>query len=481
MRCLHCGKHLPLLRKLTGGGEFCSDAHRDEYHEQYNRLAVSRLVDARAKPEEAKPNATSGAQRLPPQAAANDKPSKQARVSEVVAAAPTRHTGSAAPPVTSSLSGAPGSSAPQPLAELPATQKVTAARVELEAPPSSYVDEFAPIELQPRRLERPSDSALELSPVLPAAPVLVHPSSQAVASCATGAFAPPQAAGYLVSRSVARSVAFAPHQAADPVMAAATAPSSPAIPAFGRQIKLPAARAVAVEIRPAPRAVAVKPLEAGVHANEIAAPKPLLRSTLAPVSARELPIAGSLNIEMALAPPPAGAPGMTAMLDFPWLAALRPAFDSALQLIDDPAESSPSTSADLTPSVVLAALSHAQVHMQVETKGAAQTAPEPSTLRPLAATAAAPGPGALAAGFESVRWRSHAALLDWNTVPFRPKMAIGAAPLRTRKDQTGNSRISPRSMLQLEADARQDMPEDLEGGSLLGKLGGLFGKRQKNG
>src|ERR1700739_1048285 len=53
MRCLYCGKHLPLLRKLTGG-EFCSDAHRDSYHEEYNRLAVSRLLQAQSRPDEPK-------------------------------------------------------------------------------------------------------------------------------------------------------------------------------------------------------------------------------------------------------------------------------------------------------------------------------------------------------------------------------------------------------------------------------------------
>src|ERR1700724_3792292 len=54
MRCLYCGKHLPLFRKLTGGGEFCSDTHRETYHDEYNRLAVSRLLQAQARPDEAK-------------------------------------------------------------------------------------------------------------------------------------------------------------------------------------------------------------------------------------------------------------------------------------------------------------------------------------------------------------------------------------------------------------------------------------------
>ena len=52
MRCLYCGKPLPLLKKLTGGGEFCSDAHRHKYQEEYNKLALSRLLQAQTAPSE---------------------------------------------------------------------------------------------------------------------------------------------------------------------------------------------------------------------------------------------------------------------------------------------------------------------------------------------------------------------------------------------------------------------------------------------
>jgi hypothetical protein len=44
MRCLYCGNELALLKKLTGDREFCSEAHRQKYQEQYNRLALSRLL-----------------------------------------------------------------------------------------------------------------------------------------------------------------------------------------------------------------------------------------------------------------------------------------------------------------------------------------------------------------------------------------------------------------------------------------------------
>jgi hypothetical protein len=46
MRCLYCGKELALFKRLTGGAEFCSDAHRQKYQEEYNQLALSRLLQA---------------------------------------------------------------------------------------------------------------------------------------------------------------------------------------------------------------------------------------------------------------------------------------------------------------------------------------------------------------------------------------------------------------------------------------------------
>src|ERR1700722_4417708 len=57
MRCLYCGKQLALLKRLTGSGEFCSDAHKQSYQEEYNRLALSRLLQAQSKPGEIKTTA----------------------------------------------------------------------------------------------------------------------------------------------------------------------------------------------------------------------------------------------------------------------------------------------------------------------------------------------------------------------------------------------------------------------------------------
>jgi len=46
MRCRYCGKEAALLKRLTGGGEFCSEAHKQSYQDEYNRLALSRLLQA---------------------------------------------------------------------------------------------------------------------------------------------------------------------------------------------------------------------------------------------------------------------------------------------------------------------------------------------------------------------------------------------------------------------------------------------------
>src|SRR5271165_3105419 len=53
MRCLYCGKELALLKRLTGGGDFCSDAHKQGYQEEYNRLALGRLLQAQKKGQQA--------------------------------------------------------------------------------------------------------------------------------------------------------------------------------------------------------------------------------------------------------------------------------------------------------------------------------------------------------------------------------------------------------------------------------------------
>lgn len=101
MRCLYCGKQLALLRRLTGSGEFCSDAHKQSYHEEYNRLALTRLIAARSKPDEPRGSGSSLNPLTMPLGLANSNKSRAsfetgpatgstARWNEVKEAAPSR-------------------------------------------------------------------------------------------------------------------------------------------------------------------------------------------------------------------------------------------------------------------------------------------------------------------------------------------------------------------------------------------------------
>lgn len=63
MRCLYCGKELALLKRMRGGGDFCSDAHKQSYQEEYNRLALGRLLQAQKK---GQPALSVAAQNIPP-------------------------------------------------------------------------------------------------------------------------------------------------------------------------------------------------------------------------------------------------------------------------------------------------------------------------------------------------------------------------------------------------------------------------------
>ena len=102
MRCLYCGKQLALLRRLTGSGEFCSDAHKQSYHEEYNRLALTRLIAAQSKPDEPRGSGSSLNPLTMPLGLANSKKmratgdlapasaSPSARWNEVREAAPSR-------------------------------------------------------------------------------------------------------------------------------------------------------------------------------------------------------------------------------------------------------------------------------------------------------------------------------------------------------------------------------------------------------
>ena len=70
MSCLQCGQHVTLLRRLVLGGEFCSDAHKRQYQEDYRSLILKRLLQAQSEAEDRRiPPRTNP---LPPPAAPPD-------------------------------------------------------------------------------------------------------------------------------------------------------------------------------------------------------------------------------------------------------------------------------------------------------------------------------------------------------------------------------------------------------------------------
>ena len=60
MRCLYCGKELALLKRWTRGGQFCSEAHKKSYQEEYNRIGLNRLLQAQSKPKAAQQEVSPG-------------------------------------------------------------------------------------------------------------------------------------------------------------------------------------------------------------------------------------------------------------------------------------------------------------------------------------------------------------------------------------------------------------------------------------
>src|ERR1700720_4005272 len=96
MRCLQCGKGIPLFKRLGGSSEFCSDAHRREYQQEYSQLALGRLMqshssESQVAPVQAPPLTTASAP------AANQPPAIAVNSGPAVNGAPAAAKPSAAP------------------------------------------------------------------------------------------------------------------------------------------------------------------------------------------------------------------------------------------------------------------------------------------------------------------------------------------------------------------------------------------------
>jgi hypothetical protein len=90
MRCLYCGKGLPLLKRLSRG-EFCSEEHRQNYQQEYSQLALNRLLQSQPAEESAKlgskPGSKQGAKHGPGPAP------KQESVSSLAGPSPNENSG----------------------------------------------------------------------------------------------------------------------------------------------------------------------------------------------------------------------------------------------------------------------------------------------------------------------------------------------------------------------------------------------------
>jgi hypothetical protein len=148
MRCLYCGKELALLKRWTGGGEFCSDAHRLRYQEEYNQLALNRLLQAKppVQPNEA--------------TAPEAKASKPVPVVETPAPAYTAPWANPAAPEVATLKKPAAYEPPAPIAVQPAPP-VAAVAIEETAPP----DEPAPAEIAGFVVEMPAAALAEVAPM----------------------------------------------------------------------------------------------------------------------------------------------------------------------------------------------------------------------------------------------------------------------------------------------------------------------------
>ena len=159
MRCLYCGKELALLKRWTGGGEFCSDAHRQRYQEEYNQLALNRLLQAKP------PN--------DPQAAGSAKQGGQknqaAVTTEPVLQETVREPNYGAPPPSALKISEPTLSKPvhrelsAPMVELEPEQHLEAAAYVQEQHVEEVVDEPAPAELAGFIVELPASALAEVA------------------------------------------------------------------------------------------------------------------------------------------------------------------------------------------------------------------------------------------------------------------------------------------------------------------------------
>jgi hypothetical protein len=256
-----------------------------------------------------------------------------------------------------------------------------------------------------------------------------------------------------------------------------------------------------------PRGLSVEPMEVGVSELELTQPKLALPITTFMPNGIGLPRAKSLRLVLSPAPVAEGTLEFALIERFPELAKQRPTVTFEIKLLESAESAPPATEpayqptpngktdvVPITPRRVLEALSQMQAD---RTRKERQEPPLSRTVKPIPTPAVSPATEVLAAGFDSMLFAAKPRLLRYSTQPLRPKMAVGTAagplPVRSggaaapsgRKAHAGEgknaaSKFSPRSMLHLD-DVNGTGDSDSEAPTLLGKLGGLFGKKTRAG
>jgi hypothetical protein len=230
-----------------------------------------------------------------------------------------------------------------------------------------------------------------------------------------------------------------------------------------------------------------------------------------------------VGFEIGGAPPSNGKPELEPFCSFGALFRLRPDLTPELPLLDEHGEPLDQTSpkvdgaavitrvaaasagaephsqptphnkepepADVSPRSVLQALAQMKVELQPAGPGESDGPPLRTALKPLLIPGCLPASAVLAGGFESAPLSAKPRLLRYTLQPLRPKMAVGSAdgPLGARSNgvRLANGRkphldapkSMPKSMLHLEDDAGADDGETV---SLFGRIGGLFGRKNRS-
>lgn len=459
MRCLYCGKHLPLLRKLTGGGEFCSDAHRDKYHEEYNRLAVSRLLQAQSRPEE-----TRQSKRVE---------SVTERVRE-----------------------------PEPEPEMePAPEFRALAAQDTPAPPEeafpgSYIDEFKMPGIRPASPQE-QNPACSVSPLFLWEPEVVLPT---IAGCCVLS---PGDAGFIAVLPDARRTEYGP-AGVEAVDGHEIEPVLPGLlAAYQAEHNLGEAGPLAYYRPEPPTTAALQPLALTLAPLEPAVPEAIVPSIPSTHYSGGLASSSAIRLTFSpVLPEDSDTPDFGALEQFSHLLEWRPQFDPILCL----AQPDGAGEDDVLSSVPdIPAIEPKRETPQSQPR--ANLVLKQVVIRPIA-----PSGATLAVGFDSMAVSSRPQVFQDDAQPLRPKMALEpvgvSSPSSASRGRAGSLRkpqadapkilprsildientgtqegpkVAPRSMLHLDEEPPADVEAGPDSGTLLGKLGGLFGRKSKSG